>query len=884
MAHSHGDKPLSDGSRLVVADLLLDLDGITDRLAERAGARDALDTFLLAAAAVQVVEDHLQRDTFALRRAAAYLRERTAAGVGPAAVAGLGTATEAVKALRAKERRALPWRLAAAALRDTAALAVVSADAAADPGTWLPAATRLRDSLPELGRDLTTAVLRIPSCFRSFDQDPADLVALARRFRERYPDRTRPVAVLGVRTSGSYLAPLVGAALRVDGFREVHAETMRPGYRMRPALRSLMRRIAQHNGRVTIVDDPPETGQSIAEVADAVDRTEAGAGAVTVLLPLFGETPPPALAPYDAVTLPYRDWAVHTRLEPEAVGRSLSTLIGEPIRGITPVPEGGVLGGREHARAVFDVDFPDGRTRRIVAAGAGLGFFGRHAEAVAQALPEHLPRTYGVHDGIVFREWLADDKRLDTAGTGDAPLLATYVRDRAAALPADTDHAVRLAGRQPVWEAASRVLERNYGRAGIVLRPMLLDRLARRLCAVAEPSVVDGATDLRNWFHDGTGLSKVDADVRDFANTDLACYDPVYDLAGIDPGSADPAFVAALRRELPSDPERFLIYELVHLWDWVREGRAVHRAGARAVQRYLAEVLATATRPPSHGAICALDIDGVLESDALGFPMATPTAVVALRALQRHGFRPVIATGRCAEEVRERCVAYGLAGGVAEYGSALVHGETVLDLVPDCGRDALDRLRYELKGHEGVAVDPDYRHIVRAYRAPHGTARRAVDPTTVEQVLAGLGEAATRIRVVVGEGQTDFVSTAVDKGAGLAELATRLGAGDVAFAIGDSAEDLPMLSAAAIAYAPGNADAAVRASGIPVLRRHYAAGLSEAVGLFLGHRPGSCAACRLPARGSRTRAMLALLDASRAGARGLPFAAARCVAHGVRMR
>ncbi|WP_116199065.1 HAD family hydrolase [Amycolatopsis circi] len=876
MAYSYGDKPISDSGRLVVADLLCDLSEIAHLLAGRAVAEDALDTFLLASAAVQVVEDRLQRDVFALRRAAGYFREHASAGPMPEVMGAAATAVGGVTSLRPAARRAFRWRTAAAKLRDDAALEVVAAVPGGSGERRLAAATRLRGSLLSLDQKLASAVLRIPSCFRSFDQEPADLVALAARFRLRYPERERPVVVLGVRTSGSYLAPLAAAALRAEGYRDVHADTVRPGYRIRPSLRALLRGVARRGGRVAVVDDPPETGQSIAEVAEAVRRAGVPAEGITLLLPLFGDTAPSALAGYDTVALPYRDWAVHARLETENVVRSLSALAGHPVRVVGRVSGTSLSQGREHARAVFDVEFPDGTTRRIAAAGAGLGFFGRHALAVAAALPGRLPRTYGVQDGIVFRDWLPEHQRVTIAEPADARALAGYVRDRAAAMPAGSDRSRELAGRQPVWEAASRVLQRNYGRAGVALRPVLLDRAVRRLCTVPVPSVVDGATGLRHWFRGPAGLSKADADVRDFANTDLACYDPVYDLAGIDPGSSDPEFVAALRRELPSDPERFLLYELVHLWDRERAGRAAPRAGARAMQRYLAEVLPAAPPAPD-GELVAFDVDGVLESDALGFSMATPTAVVALRALHVHGFRPVLATGRSTDEVAERCATYGLVGGVAEYGSAIFVDGTAHDLVPAAGKHALSAVRAALSAREDVLLDMDFEHVVRARRASGG----ALPGELADRVLAGLPDAA-QVRVIRGVGQTDFVSAGVDKGAALRLLSEKLGA-PVALAIGDTGTDLPMLRLAAVGCAPANADRAVRASGVRVLRRGYARAVSQAAERLLGHRPGTCDACRPPARSRRTRTLLTVLDASNGGARGLPLAIARClVAAGLR--
>src|SRR5439155_1388449 len=59
--------------------------------------------------------------------------------------------------------------------------------------------------------------VRLPSCFRGFDQHPDDLARLVDRLRALTGAGPAPVAVVGLRTSGSYLAPLAAALLRARG-------------------------------------------------------------------------------------------------------------------------------------------------------------------------------------------------------------------------------------------------------------------------------------------------------------------------------------------------------------------------------------------------------------------------------------------------------------------------------------------------------------------------------------------------------------------------------------------------------------------------------------------------------------------------------------------
>ncbi|HEY2764590.1 MAG TPA: HAD family hydrolase [Pseudonocardiaceae bacterium] len=878
-------EPPGDG--LTVADLLADLAEVARLLADRITAGDVLDAYLLAAGAVQIVEDHLQRDSLALRRAAGHLRDRGVPAWITFVLSALATGCERLRALRPSERRTARWRDESARLRDTLARRLIAPPGVAAPlGDEITLARRLTGRVAALHPGLPGAVLRIPSCFRSFDQHPDDMVVLATRYAGKYPERDRAVLVLGVRTSGSYLAPLVAAALLAQGFTEVRSETARPEHRLRTPVRRSSRWVTRRGGRVAIVDDPPTTGHAVRQVARQVVRGGVAERALTLLLPLFDEVPAP-LRTYDSIVLPVGEWSIHRRLEPAAAAAALASLWGRPPAGVHHLPGDPDLPGRGHHRALFDVVSPDGERRTVVAAGAGVGYFGRHALAVARALPGYLPRTHGFVDGVVFRDWLPADQRLGAVCAEDVPELAGYVRARAAALPAADDHSARLAGRQPVWEAGSRVLQEGYGRLGVLLRPVLLDPVLRGLCSVPRPSVIDGATGVTHWFRDQGALRKVHADVRAFANTDLACYDPVYDLAGIDPGARDAGVVAALRDAMACDDERFLIYQLVHLWDRRRTGAAAHRESARAVQRYVAGALLSGLTRSQDGPLCALDVDGVLESDALGFPIITPSAALALRSVIAHGYRPVLATGRSLDEVRERCESYGLTGGVAEYGAvAYDHSTgTVLDRVPAADQRTLAEVRDALCSTPGVSVDQDYRHIVRAHRSGPDGNRRSLPAALVRTVLAGIGTG-HRLRVIDGDGQTDLVAAGVDKGGGLRALADLLGTctdpQGIALAVGDSAADLPMLALARHSYAPANADAQVRAAGVHLLRRGYAAGLAQAVQRLIGHRPGSCPMCRPPVPTAGSAALLTLLDAQRAGARGLPVAVVRGLRHRLR--
>src|SRR5206468_3030412 len=130
------------------------------------------------------------------------------------------------------------------------------------------------------------------------------------------------------------------------------------------------------------------------------------------------------------------------------------------------------------------------------------------------------------------------------------------------------------------------------------------------------------------------------------------------------------------------------------------------------------------------------------------------------------------------------------------------------ELVPSEGAQALAELRGALRRVDGVQLDEDYRHAVRAFRV-EGERRMGLRPETIAGALAEHDG----LRAAPGDGQTDFIAAGVDKGTGLRALGARLGgagtdpADRIALAVGDTAADLPLAALASKACAPAHARA-----------------------------------------------------------------------------
>lgn len=850
-----------------------------------------LDSFLLAAGIDQILDDALHPEPLA-GRAAVRLGSFRGRPWRLAAVACQLAAT----VLWMPESRFLNWSraarchaLSAALVGDLARVALAKEEVPDSAGPeLLSRAKRLKSEIARLPGRVRHDLLRLPSGFLSQDQSPEDVEELVRRVAELCRDRDRPALVVGVRTSGSYLAPLAAAALEAAGQREVTWMTLRLGTRWLPGERRQLRQAVRRDALVLLVDDPPRTWGTLAKAALLLGRLGVRPGSLVPLAQTYaaGSPPPQSLLAHPLLVLPWEHWQVHRQLASEAVQAALAKLLA-PSGRVGAVRRLSLDGGerRGHARAQYEVEIAlSGRlteTRRVYAEGVGLGYFGGQTLAVAERLPTFLPAVYGVSGGILLREWLPESGRLGAeADLGRvAESIVSYVGERARALGLPDDPSRRLRRRQTLARWVGRFLAQPFGRLRFLAYPLTED-LARRLLEVREPSVIDGKTSFENWFatgSDGRELKKIGYAERAFDSYELVCFDQLYDLAGAVAGAADGlqsklsiAFAAAEGK--PPDQERWLIYQLAHLLSRRSEPELadpeLERSAARCFQRYFEATWLADLRPARTGALCAIDLDGVLETTPLGICALSLESARTLRALALHGYSAVLASGRSLAEIRDRCLAYHLVGGVAEYGAVVyVTAEgTARNLLSENERVHLARVRAFLESQPDLRLDPGSMVAVRAYRRGANGRRLPLLPEQIEQALAAAPPGA--VRTIQGLGQTDFMVTGVTKATGLVALAAQLGLRHeerpwLALAVGDSESDQPMLKLARLACVPSHASAQVRATpGVSVMSHSYQAGFEEAAARLLGHRPGRCSACRQPELSQPARVLFSFLRAA----------------------
>ncbi len=706
------------------------------------------------------------------------------------------------------------------------------------------------------GRD-RASVCTMPSSFRSFDQRPEDVLTLVERLIavRGYPEA--PV-VVGVRTSGAYLAPLALAALEARGVEGASIISMRPGAHLNPYALSRVRARGAESSFL-IVDDPPSSGSALAAVARGLRRFVADADKVTFLVATITEdgSLPQELDDFPRVTLPWEEWKIHSELAVPRLEGAITSALSANERVVSLEIVGPVaLTRREHVRVTVraTVATADGDVdqRLLAVRGVGLGYLGRDALRVAEALGGLVSRPLAMVGALLVEEPLDGD--------GDAPppspVVVKYLARRAATLGVARDRSGDRGLSASVSGVASLLMVRSLGPRASLVAARVLGPAVRLVLRAEHPAVIDGAIGRQHWGKREGRWAKRDYADGAFSNRDLACYDLAFDLASsaVDGDSERERTLRALYAEAVGDQIdecRWLLYTLVALWDRHRAGELdrfeYSRRQSAAVVNFLSEVYLGDLAPVHSGPVVALDLDGVLETSGGSYSAPGRLGMVSLRALLAHGYQVIVATGRSATEVVDRVRPLRLAGGVAEYGSAIVTADGDVHAVIDAGAlDAISHLRTRIAALNEIDVDPGFSYSIRASHKRHLGRLSSGEMQQLVRCIESDGRA--DLQLIRGDNQVDLVDKGVNKAAGVAALIGRDGSEGplVRLAMGDTAADRPLLERAERAVVPRNAVGELRRDRFTVTAGRFQAGVVEAVTREIGHRPGECSICRLP--------------------------------------
>lgn len=633
--------------------------------------------------------------------------------------------------------------------------------------------------LAESGRRLTNLLkstplaqlqsLRLspPSPFNHLDLTPSDVLRLGDCFARRFPERAQAILLVGLRTSGSYFAPLLRAFFESEGYKCVALLTIDPNKGAGRHEERELKRFAARGYWALIVDDPPNTNRSLFAALDIAHRAGFARANVKVLAPTHSANPSWFDAfPHDSViTLPSAQWHKRELLNPKTAERRLADYfhsrnfncvsviesrradeINARLQSITSDERGVRL------KRLFEVQLetPEGKkqTKYVLAKSVGWGWLSYRAFLTGHRLSGFVPPILGLRDGILYMEWiLQPSAELSEPHREIIEASASYVAARVRYLNMKTGPEAGMNLKR--HNNGSRLLEKTLSRAyGRIIPEMLMrSRVGASVQQQRCPSqtLIDGNMHYSEWISGSHGPVKTDYEHHGMGKNALNVTDAAYDLAD-----------TILHLELSLEEEGKLIRQYInHSGDVTVEQRLfTHKllAGLWAMSQTQDQLFGSPrggdaqreyhrrfmnawnflTIHAAHhcGALCqpradlhwraplvVLDIDGVLDRRVFGFPCTTAAGIEALSLLHVHEFSIALNTARSASEVKDYCRAYSLAGGVAEHGSylwdAVGRRERVL-LSAETARQ-LEELRRHLRSIPGVFLDERHQYSIRAF-------------------------------------------------------------------------------------------------------------------------------------------------------------------------
>ena len=753
---------------------------------------------------------------------------------------------------------------------------------------------------PDFPESLWSYRPKIPAFFRSRDFAPADCLELGRKFVVAFPEPDRPAIVVGLRTAGSFLAPLLCAYLSTP-FRDTDWAAVRPTKGLAVWERDALRRAARKKARVLIVDESIHTGTTVAKAVHLLRQAGFSDEDVVMLNPVEPAFPDwknsrtlQCLCKIKVLTLGAAERYKQQLLESDAVEARLNEYFrarGYVEAHVAPSLTTHDLNLRWRGqppervdvrlKRLYEVHLKDGagasEVRYVLAKSVGWGWLGYHAFHAATQLAQFVPPVLGLRDGILYTEWFPEGQDWGAfALDRDAWIksLANYVAARARNLTLGADPTPDLVreGRHKGSEILASALSRAFSSriASALKRRRIQQELSRQKSPM--PILTDSKMSRHEWVFGISRLLKTDFEHHGQGKNELGMTDPAYDLA-------DAIFQFQLSEEESAKLVRHYVEQTGDLHVEKRlffnkllaamcaqdratlglqNPRLLHRrqefhkqyisAWNFLIGETVRECGRLCHRPREihwHTPVVVADIDGVLDRMVFGFPSTTAAGIKALSLLHAHGFAIAINTARTLHEVKEYCRSYGLAGGVAEYGSliwdavsdqerVLVSAESLRQLQQ--AQDALRRI-------PGVFLSDYYQYSLRAFTY-QDSQTRPLPHLLIQDLLASLK--LDRLDVHHTGLDTAILAKEINKGTGLLSLLAFVGLPtDEVLAIGDSEPDLAMFRVAHRSFVPGNASCRqeARLLGCYVASLPYQPGLLQ-IARKIVHPDGStCQRC-----------------------------------------
>jgi adenine/guanine phosphoribosyltransferase-like PRPP-binding protein len=546
-------------------------------------SENRINVFLLACALSDTVDDYLLGVHFDFSKAMSIVPEIKPAVRLIQLLLGIWRKPRGLRLRRLRHWREL-W---GGAVEEFLELALTSGRV--DTGAVHASGVRLASLLDvEFPPDLRVQRPRVPGSFRKKDLTHYDILELGRKFVDKFPNRARPLAVVGLRTAGSYFAPMLASYLRSQGYTDARVVTLRPKRGIAPWENERLVDRRRRSGLALLVDEPIDTGESMATAMDLLRGAGFAAADVVVMIPVH-----PArrdlteirqslsLSETHVLRLDPEEWHKWKLMQAETAAIRLLDYFrerGHRAARIVSTPAAEQFNAsllkqweesfesrlkRVYAVHLGDPAYPT-EIRYVLAESVGWGWLGYQAFIAASKLERFVPPLLGLRDGILYTEWFpqyGDSPAQNTSlGCGselecaaESALLAAkrgpegaergaMIR-RGASYIAARFHSLRLAGDpssdlgrqgystgyQVLAKALSRVFYWKW--AAALKRVRLRNELSRRVCPY--PTLIDGRMNEEEWIRGDGSLLKTGFAHHALGKSALNVTDPAYDIADL---------------------------------------------------------------------------------------------------------------------------------------------------------------------------------------------------------------------------------------------------------------------------------------------------------------------------------------------------------------
>lgn len=424
-----------------------------------------------------------------------------------------------------------------------------------------------------LPTELLSARIKPNEGFRCQDLAWQDMITLADRYIKMGIDNQLPHVVVGSRTAGSYMAPLLKVYLEFQGFTDINWITIRPKRGVRDLEKKRLKKLLSPGVRVILIDDYANTGNTfqllekiissygvpskntlaMAPVHPVLEARFTSKDDIEQLLTTGQET--------QLITLYQSDLYLNNFMKPEMISSVLQDLISDDVDKISVIenPEIEEINHRLHdhypesfqarLKRLYEIVIynRDGTTakKRVLAKNVGPGWLGYHAYIAGKRLKGFVPEVIGLREGILFMEWI-DGESLRKENVTDAFLghMGSYLarRTNSLSLPEDPRSSKPYLGWG--WLEILSIFKNAYHRLlGYLKYDDLLTNFKTTLRA---PSIlVDGRMRPDEWiaaqktdpdslelkFNVAENPIKIDFEHHNFGAPELDVVDPAYDLA-----------------------------------------------------------------------------------------------------------------------------------------------------------------------------------------------------------------------------------------------------------------------------------------------------------------------------------------------------------------